>query len=440
MTVVTPNFSRIIKDIFKDSSFGVIKCFNKVFYFKNKINNIGFWIFLINAFFHISLFIFYIYKGIKPISVFVYREMIKNDYIANINNPIKRNNTRRNNNNNYIFKINNNNFSRNSKLSLTSKIDPEYQLEYNNILKEKNEKSNNNMGILYRKKRKINKNNSNKKSIEIINNEKNKTFPGYYNLIHLNPNNSLNNEPLESKYILDNYNYHTAIKYDKRSFFRIYYICLLSKESIINTFFFKSPLEIQSLRLSLFFFSYLCDFAFNALFYFNENISDKYHYKGENLYLFTILNNMSISIFSTFSGLLLINLLSFLTNSKDSIENIFRENEEKMRKNKKYKISNETKKNILHKLKEIYKFLRLKIILYIIFEFFIVLFFLYYIIAFCEIYKETQISFLIDSIISSIMNILVEFILSLLITIFYILSIRFHIEFLYKITLFLYGI
>ena len=57
--------------------------------------------------------------------------------------------------------------------------------------------------------------------------------------------------------------------------------------------------------------------------------------KGENLYLFTILNNMSISIFSTFSGLLLINLLSFLTNSKDSIENIFRENEEKMRKNKK---------------------------------------------------------------------------------------------------------
>ena len=174
---------------------------------------------------------------------------------------------------------------------------------------------------------------------------------------------------------MDNYNYESAIKYDNRDFWRIFYIILLSKENILNTFCFKSPLEIKSLKYSLFIFSYSSDFALNALFYFSQNISDKYHYKGENLYWFSLLNNLILSIFSTLVSYLLVRILGVLTNSKDSIEILFRNQEELLRKNKKYKVDKNSKLLIINKLGEIYKSLKIKIMFYILIESSILLFF-----------------------------------------------------------------
>ena len=77
-----------------------------------------------------------------------------------------------------------------------------------------------------------------------------------------------------------------------------------------------TDLEALSLRICLFIFSFPCDFAFNALFYFNDNISDRYHYEGDNLYLFGLvvlkticLNNVNkteeiVSIVTKFSQLI----------------------------------------------------------------------------------------------------------------------------------------
>ena len=197
------------------------------------------------------------------------------------------------------------------------------------------------------------------KNVKNLNEEKD--YPGYYNLIQINANNSLENYPPESKYILDNYNYEEAIKYETRTFWRIYFIFLLCKENIINTFLFKAPLELQPLKLSMFIFNYSCDFALNALFYFNEKISEKYHYEGDSLIIFTIINNMTISIFSTVSSYLLAKFLNFFTDSKDSIEDLFRNEEQMMRKNKKYKVNISKKRNIYNNLLKIYKCLKLKI-------------------------------------------------------------------------------
>ena len=47
------NFALPIKTAFLDSNFGIIKCYNLVFTFKDKLENIGFWIFL-SIFFSIS--------------------------------------------------------------------------------------------------------------------------------------------------------------------------------------------------------------------------------------------------------------------------------------------------------------------------------------------------------------------------------------------------
>ena len=223
-------------------------------------------------------------------------------------------------------------------------------------------------------------------------------------------------------------------------FGKFFFICILCKENILNTFFFKSPLEIRSLRVSLFIFTYSCDFALNALFYFNDNISDKYHYEGDSLYYFIFVNNITISVFSTILSYLLIKFLDFLTNSKEEIESLFRKEEKKMRKNKEYKVNKNNKKKIVNKLLKIYKYMRIKIVCYIGVELSIILFFLYFITAFCEVYKDTQNSWLFDSFISFLLSILIELLISFVICIFYELSIKLEIQFIYNIVLFLYKI
>ena len=245
-------------------------------------------------------------------------------------------------------------------------------------------------------------------------------------------------KPLESNYILNNYDYDEAINYEKRNFFRIYYICLLSKENIINAFFFKSSLESRPLRLSIFIFNYSCDFALNTFFYLNQNISDKYHYEGNSLFFFTIVNNITITLVSTLFSYFLGKFLNLLTNSKDQILSLFGEEEKKMKANKEYKVDLIKRKEIYDNLVKIFKILKIKIILYIIINFLIMLFFLYFTTAFCEVYKCTQISWLYDSFISSIFSILLELIICLFISFIYICSIKLKKKCMYKIAIFLY--
>ena len=107
----------------------------------------------------------------------------------------------------------------------------------------------------------------------------------YYSLIHIDANNSTKRS-LKSNIILNNYDFKMAVKNDKRSFWRIFYICLLAKENIINIILFKTPLDQKPIRFCLFLFNYSCDLALNTIFYSNENISDKYHYEGNNLLMF----------------------------------------------------------------------------------------------------------------------------------------------------------
>jgi hypothetical protein len=275
---------------------------------------------------------------------------------------------------------------------------------------------------------------------EIEENENNKKCPGYYNLIQISSKNEENNAPPNSLYILDNYDYRCAIKYEKRHFWRIFYICFLSYDNIINTFIFKTPLEVQPLRIILFFFNYICDLALNALFYLNQNISDRYHYQGDNLYFFTLLNNMTISISSTIISYILIKSLNYLNNSKDAIESLFRYHEKKMRKDKNYKVRNEDIIKIYENIYRIYKILKIKIVFYIITEFLLLLFFFYYITAFCEVYKNTQISWLSDSFVSFLMSFFVELFLSFLVATFYMTSIKYKFRTLYNITMFLYSL
>ena len=139
-------------------------------------------------------------------------------------------------------------------------------------------------------------------------------------LIKIDSTNSLNYSSYESKYFLDNFEYEDAILFDKRPFWRIYLICLYAKENILSTFFLNSPLELRSIRLILFIFNYSGDFALNTIFYFNDKISDKYYYKGNNLFWFNCLNNLTISFVSFIISFVIVVIFQNFTNSKDNVE------------------------------------------------------------------------------------------------------------------------
>ena len=286
---------------------------------------------------------------------------------------------------------------------------------------------------------------TNSNNSDSLYNEKNyikkyKNFEKKYYLIQIDANNPSNKQPFSSPIILDNYDFSTAVKYDKRTFCQILYICILGKENIINIIFFSTPLDLFSLRFCLFIFSYACDFAFNALFYFNENISKKYHYEGKNLLLFTLVNNIFQTLFASISSLILSNLFQHLIDYRGSIEDIFKDEENKMRKDKNYKVTKERKLKIIEDIHNKTNTLERKIAIFMVLEFLFMLFFYYFVTAFCEVYHKTQMDWLFDCLIGFVTSICVDILFALLITIMYKISIKNKNKFIYTATIFFYNI
>ena len=448
-----PSFDSIVLNIASNSSIGVIQCYKLIFNFRNKLNNLGFWIFSVIILIHTVLVIHYFLYGINPIKKYIVSEMSKYNYLNNFNNPNKKVKfdiyRYSNKSPSTIMKIKRrkNKFHTINVMGKTKEIENKRNIMKGKYLKTSTKK----VTVTINDKSKdsnlitsYNKFHSNDKCISYTmpnkdydNKDKiiNKNILYEYFLIQVSANNSLNNEPPKSNLYLSNYDYDEALQYDKRSFWRIYLICILTKENILNLFFIKSPLELKSLRLSQFLFSYSCDLAFNTLFYFNSNISDRYKYEGNNLFWFSLLNNIVICIVSTSISFSLCAILQFLTNSKESVEDLFRDEEKKMRKNSKYKVDKSTKKKILMDIYEINKILKLKILIFIILETLFLLFFYYLVTAFCEVYQKTQISWISDSFMSFLISFPIEFAVAFLNAVLYKISIIKRSKLLYKLAM-----
>ena len=258
--------------------------------------------------------------------------------ISNISNP------------NRIKKINKNlkNKTINKKNNLNSNQFNITGINLDNNKKDKNKKNNKRIKSnikVAKKKKEVNKNifNNTQKESDDLNN---------FGIIKINLNTPKNYVPKESNQSLHNYTLDEATKYDKRNIFRIAYIYLLSKQIIFRTFLQRPPLELFPLRFILFIFMLSCDLALNALFYFNDNISKKYHY-AKNLFLLAFSSNITIIIYSTLLSYFLITLLSKLSNSSNAIRNVFREVEEKIKFDKKFKINDEVKRNVYVRIENI---------------------------------------------------------------------------------------
>ena len=257
-------------------------------------------------------------------------------------------------------------------------------------------------------------------------------------MIKIDANNESNDKkPQESKYILTNYDYDLALQYEKRSFWRICFIILLSKDDFLNTFFFKSPLHIIYLRVCLLIFSFSSDAGLNTLFYFNDKISDQFHYIGNHQFWHSIYKNLLFTILCTILTKIMGFFLLFLTQSISSIEEEFKKEEKKMREDKNYFVNNERKLEIQRKINKILKILKVKIIIFFIIDLLLMIFFLYYQSAFSAVFKYIQINIIKDTVSSFILALPTSFATSLVLCILYKISLKFKIKLLYKIILFL---
>ena len=117
------------------------------------------------------------------------------------------------------------------------------------------------------------------------------------------------------------------------------------------------------------------------------------------------------------------------------MEDLFRDEEKKMRKDSKYTVNNSTKKKILMDIYEINKILKLKILIFIILETLFLLFFYYLVTAFCEVYQKTQISWISDSFMSFLISFPIEFAVAFLNAVLYKISIIKKSKLLYKLAM-----
>ena len=516
-----------LKDIEKSMAFEIIKCYNLVFSWKNKMHNIGFWILSIFVVSHIPLFFIYFIKGIKPIEKYIINEMEKNGYI---------------NKNNYNFSNEENNEgSKEIKRTSTKKISRKSTSKINalkikrninkdkryNISKEekkldppqKKKKEQKSKGIMVKDKNKImtsneskevalnsssiNKINSSergvidnlnikgksavnqniknkfnnkkitskerskkkskteeakkeKKNLSFIptqgaNEQKSKKEKNVHieneksniinlNLININLNTRNNNRETlpNSDFILNIYTFEEAIQYDLRSICKIFYIYLLTKQSLFHAFLYKSPIVLFPLRFTLLIFIISSDLALNSIFYFDDKISEKYRY-AKNLFLFALSNNITVVLLSTFIGFVFLTLFTKLSNSTNVLRDVFKKEEEKMKANKKYRVTDERKKEIMKEIEKILKIYKIKVFVFMFIEFMLMLFFWYYVTVFCHVYSSTQKSWLIDSFLTMLSRIIIDFLLCLAFAKLYRMAVEANVHALYKLSLFFYS-
>ena len=454
LSVIEPSLKlKQLEDVEKTMAFGIIKCYNLAFSWKNKIKNIGFWIFLVLMTLYISFVCIYFYKGINSVKDYIFKQ------IEDIGSTKKNNALNKKGKNN----IKKNDNLKKKKIKDKKRTKSEPPRKKNNVkhkpikiekrYKQNNNKSNKNNSSLNDLKNssrniipKTNKSiiNSKKTNISYLTTKGEKKKKGLskvkkiinLNLINLNLNKNANKDSSSpSNYILNVYTFKEAIKEDLRSVCLIFYIYLLTKQAIFHAFLFKSSLVLFPLRFCQLIFIISCDFALNAFFYFDNKISEKYRYT-KNIFLFALTKNVTIILLSTFIGFVLLTLFTKLSNSINEIREVFKKEEQMFRKNKNHQINEKGIKKVIENILKKYK---IKVIILIVIQFLLILFFWYYVTVFCHVYYNTQTSWILDSIFSMLFRIIIDSLLCLFFAKLYRVAIESNIEWIYKVSLFFYS-
>ena len=180
---------------------------------------------------------------------------------------------------------------------------------------------------------------------------------------------------------LNELDYNSSIKIDKRTYFQYYLSLLRTKHLLFFSFWPSFDYNSQIIKIFLFFFEFALSFLVNALFFNDETMHKIYEEKGSFDIIYNIPQILLSSLISRFIDSLIqelaltdSNLISLKQKSVSNIINI--------------------------KKQKIHKVIKIKIALFFIITLPLLVAFWFYLACFCAVYKNTQIHLIKDTVIS----------------------------------------
>ena len=313
--IITSNSYKSFYSTLKYSNYKVMICYNLVFNFKIFLHNAGSILILILFILFIIFMIFYTFKGVSPLKISISKIVfekfdkinpnvfqkyapnntfnpnksnkskskdkliVKNEIIKTAKNPPKKND--KNSLKNELI-----NQKKNKSIPISTINNTKNELNKKSILKRKTVKNENNLAIFTFNTRMKEKK---EKSVKIKMNE-NQTIQ---KLLGIKSNNNLiikdkakENEPLKfedlDNFELNNLDYIPACELDERSFCRTYWSVLLREHSALLTFFAWTDYNLFYIKFDKFIIQFCTNMAMNGLFFSDESMHNIYVNNGEN--------------------------------------------------------------------------------------------------------------------------------------------------------------
>lgn len=205
-----------------------------------------------------------------------------------------------------------------------------------------------------------------------------------------------NNDQLSSDE-LNELDYENAIKDDKREYCLSYCHILFEKQIFLSTFMNSSVFYPISLRLIMLIFTLMAFCFFNALFFTEEDISNRNNSKFQINFVYFVKSEIAKSVYTSFLGILITKIMVIVTSIKGEFSKIIQTSDSQNEQHiKLYKLMKSFKK-------------RIAILLIII----VILsaIFWYFLVIFCRLYKNTQIYWILSTLLSITLNIIIPIIL-----------------------------
>ena len=376
-------------DIKNQINIKVMKCYYLLFTVEGISNNMANYILLIIIFLYTTFSVIFCIKGYNKLILKI-KEIEKQKMKKKLNsknNNIKKIKTQINSKN----QIKQNLY--NIKMTVKNPIKKKkVNINCNDILNEKTNLSNNS-------------------NIKFKLNKSNKSLN--YNINKILKNNVSHKESLIKNSSILNYNdyeinrlsYKNALKYDKRSYLQYYYSLLKTNHPLIFSFFPSNDYNSPSIKICLFLFSFALYFGVNSLFFTDKKMHVIYAEKG----IYLIINELPITIYSSFISIFLNMIIRYLSLTQNDISDL--------KKIKQFKA-------FLIKSQNLISFIKRKFIFFFIISYILLILFWYYLACFCAVYKNTQIQLIKNTFISFNSSFLYYFGLYLLPGVFRIIALK----------------
>ena len=359
-------------DIKNIANINFLKCYKEVFKGKNIIKNIGFYIFLLYfIFYFIVLILFYCkyYYSLVSIVKKIYKAKTdelklkeekdsSNSFLTGSKNRVKNKNKTFNKNILLKNKNNKNPPKKKKDKKIIKSIDNN---NINEIKFKKRDKDSNKVNFPKNKKdKKINKNEAKKGILKYSDNE------------------------------LNNLEYKGALRFDKRTYFLYYKSLLKMNHPLVFSFYcYNDDYNSQIIKIFLFFFFFSVHLSVNALFFDDDIMHVIYIDKGEFDFIYQIPHIIYSSLISAVISI----IIKALSLSEQSIIEM---------KHQKIKANDSIEKKLI-------KSLKIKFAIFFAVTFCLLFVFAFYISCFCDIYANTKIYLIKDSITSFSLSLIYPF-------------------------------